>query len=58
MPDLQYKGSAKHKRWRPGGGYGTLCPRWTRETSSGSFAGDTESHPWEETRLYERASND
>ena len=52
MPDLQYKGSVKHKRWRPGGGYGTLCPRWTHETSSGGFAGDNESHPWEETRAH------
>ena len=53
MASLQYKGSIKHKRWRPGGGYGTLCPPWTHETSSQGFAGDSSRHPWQETQAHE-----
>ena len=49
MRGLHYKGTIKHKRWRPGGGFGTLCPRWTHEASRG-FAGDPDGHPWEETQ--------
>ena len=28
---MRYRGSIKHKRWRPGGGYGTLCPEWSHQ---------------------------
>lgn len=48
----RYRGTIKHKRWRPGGGYGTLCPRWTHEASSQGFAGDPLGHPWEETQAH------
>ena len=47
---LRYRGTIKHKRWRPGGGFGTLCPRWTHETSLQGFAGDPYDHPWERTQ--------
>ena len=50
IAELRYRGTIKHKRWRPGGGYGTLCPRWTHEASSQDFAGDPLGHPWEETQ--------
>ena len=46
---LRYRGTIKHKRWRPGGGSGTLCPRWTQEASSKGFAGNPYDHPWPET---------
>lgn len=49
---LQYRGTIKHKRWRPGGGFGTLCPRWTHEAASQGFAGDPYSHPWERTEAH------
>ena len=52
MCRLQYRGTIKHKRWRPGGGFGTLCPRWTHEASSQGFAGDPHGHPWEETHAH------
>ena len=52
MPTLHYRGTIKHKHWRPGGGYGTLCPKWTHEASSGGFAGDPHSHQWEETQAH------
>lgn len=51
-PTLRYRGSIKHKRWQPGGGFGTLCPRWTHETSLQGFAGKPYSHPWEETHAH------
>ena len=47
-----YKGSLKHKRWRPGGGYGTLCPRWTHEADGQGFAGDSVQHPWRRTKAH------
>ena len=52
MPSLQYRGTIKHKHWRPGGGYGTLCPRWTHEASTQGFAGNSHDHPWEETQAH------
>ena len=52
MPSLRYRGSIKHKLWRPGGGYGTLCPEWTHETLSGGFAGDSNGHQWGETQAH------
>ena len=52
MADIRYRGSIKHKRWHPGGGYGTLCPRWTHEASSQGFAGDLFGHPWQETQAH------
>ena len=51
MSGLRYRGTIKHKRWRPGGGFGTLCPHWTHEASRG-FAGDAYDHPWEETQAH------
>lgn len=52
MPSLRYRGSIKHKRWRPGGGYGTLCPKWTHNAATRGLAGDTSNHPWEETQAH------
>lgn len=52
MADIQYRGSIKHKRWHPGGGYGTLCPRWTHEAPAQGFAGDSFGHPWQETQAH------
>ena len=52
MPSLHYRGTIKHKHWRPGGGYGTLCPKWTHEASSGGLAGDPHNHQWEETQAH------
>ena len=49
---LQYRGSIKHKRWHPGGGYGTLCPNWTHQTPTRGFAGDSYRHPWERTQAH------
>lgn len=49
---LHYRGNIKHKRWRPGGGYGTLCPRWTHDTRTQGFAGDPLAHPWQETQAH------
>lgn len=49
---LQYRGTIKHKRWRPGGGFGTLCPTWTHQARSQGFAGDPYGHPWEKTRAH------
>lgn len=46
---MRYKGSLKHKDWRPGGGFGTLCPAWTHQTACVGFRGDPEEHPWPET---------
>lgn len=48
---LQYGGTIKHKRWKPGGGFGTLCPRWTHQAHSQGFAGDPR-HPWEKTQAH------
>ena len=48
----QYRGTIKHKRWRPGGGYGTLCPSWTHDAPAQGFAGDPFDHPWQETRAH------
>ena len=52
MRALRYRGTIKHKLWRPGGGYGTICPRWTHEAQSHGFAGDPHGHPWEETQAH------
>lgn len=43
---MRYKGSLKHKDWRPGGGFGTLCPPWTHEARERGFGGDPEEHCW------------
>lgn len=53
MASLRYEGSIKHKRWRPRGGYGTLCPRWTHDAGSQGFAGDSSRHPWGKTQAHE-----
>ena len=50
---LRYKGSIKHKRWRPGGGYGTLCPDWTHRADNQGFSGDPRNHPWRRTRAHD-----
>ena len=52
MPELQYRGTNKHKRGRPHGVSGTLCPRWTHEAASQGFAGEPHSHPWGETQAH------
>jgi hypothetical protein len=46
---LLYRGSLKHKDWQPGGGYGTVCPKWTHATEAQGFRGVTETHPWPDT---------
>ena len=50
--NLRYRGSIKHKRWRPGGGYGTLCPDWTHSAPAQGFAGDSHAHPWADTEAH------
>ena len=50
--NLRYRGSIKHKRWRPGGGYGTLCPEWTHGAPAQGFAGDPHAHPWADTEAH------
>ena len=53
MNGVRYRGSIKHKRWRPGGGCGTLCPDWTHRTDGRGFSGDPHSHPWPRTKAHE-----
>ena len=53
MSAVRYRGSIKHKRWRPGGGYGTLCPEWTHEVAGRGFSGETQRHPWPRTKAHE-----
>ena len=53
MTAVRYRGSIKHKRWRPGGGYGTLCPEWTHQVGSRGFSGDVQGHPWQRTKAHE-----
>lgn len=48
-----YRGSLKHKRWHPGGGYGTLCPQWTHQAEDEGFAGEVGTHPWQRTEAHE-----
>lgn len=48
-----YRGILKHKQWKPGGGFGTLCPQWTHRTLKGGFDGDPFKHPWNTTVAYE-----
>ena len=50
---LRYRGSLKHKRWHPGGGYGTLCPNWTHQAGEKGCSGNTESHAWQRTAAHE-----
>ncbi|WP_349371445.1 hypothetical protein [Salinarimonas sp.] len=47
--NLVYRGSKKHKLWRPDGGFGTICPAWTHQSIGGGFAGDPDRHPWRST---------
>ena len=42
----RYRGILKHKEWRPGGGFGTLCPKWTHKAADKGFSGDPHEHPW------------
>jgi hypothetical protein len=53
----RYKGSRKHKDWRPGGGFGTICPNWTHTTEAGGFAGDPEAHAWPQTAAQQLLAN-
>lgn len=50
---MRYRGSLKHKSWRPGGGFGTMCPEWTHQADGQGFAGNTDRHPWSRTRAHE-----
>lgn len=50
---MRYRGSLKHKSWRPGGGFGTLCPEWTHRADGEGFAGNIDRHPWSRTRAHE-----
>ena len=50
---MRYRGSIKHKKWRPGGGYGTLCLEWTHQVGRRGFAGDVRRHPWQRTKAGE-----
>jgi len=43
---LLYRGILKHKQWSPGGGFGTLCPKWTHQAGEQGFSGDPHKHPW------------
>ena len=48
----QYRGSLKHKNWRPGGARGILCPEWTHRNADGRFAGDVDAHAWGDTEAH------
>ena len=48
-----YRGIIKHKQWKPGGGFGTLCPNWTHQSSGRGFAGDPDCHDWSATVAHE-----
>lgn len=50
---MRYRGSLKHKSWRPGGGFGTLCTEWTHRADGEGFAGNIDHHPWSRTRAHE-----
>lgn len=43
---LVYRGTIKHKQWRPHGAYGTICPDWTHESKGQGFGGDPYLHDW------------
>lgn len=44
-----YRGILKHKLWKPGGGFGTICPKWTHQAGAQGFAGEPDRHPWNQT---------
>jgi hypothetical protein len=48
-----YRGILKHKEWKPNGGFGTLCPKWTHQAGDQGFAGDPYTHPWATTVAHE-----
>ena len=50
---MRYRGSLEHKRWRPGGGFGTLCPDWTHRAGSQGFSGNLQRHPWRRTKAHD-----
>lgn len=49
---LVYRGTIKHKRWRPDGAYGTICPDWTHESEGQGFGGDPSMHGWKRTQAH------
>ena len=54
---LLYRGILKHKEWRPNGGFGTLCPKWTHQAGERGFAGDSYAHPWHLTFAHQLFCN-
>ena len=52
VPNSPYRGILKHKRWSPGGGFGTLCPTWTHAVAGHRFAGGVHAHPWSSTEAH------
>lgn len=55
--ELVYRGTIKHKMWRPDGAFGTICPKWTHEQNGRDFGGDPYRHPWEQTQANEILAN-
>jgi hypothetical protein len=53
---LVYCGTLKHKQWSPGGGFGTLCPKWTHQAGEQGFSGDPYKHPWHLTTAHQLLS--
>jgi hypothetical protein len=59
--NLVYRGSEKHKNRPNKGVKGTLCPEWTHQTPSGSYANDPFQHDWSLTvaqQLFKDAMED
>jgi hypothetical protein len=52
-----YRGILKHKEWRPNGGFGTLCPKWTHQADDRGFAGEPHTHPWHLTVAHQLFCN-
>lgn len=55
--ELTYRGIIKHKRWRPDGGFGTICPEWSHETGGQGFGGDPYAHEWPTTAAQRMLAN-
>ena len=43
---LKYIGNKKHKRWRPNGAWGSICPNWTHQVDGRHF-GSLEPEAWD-----------
>ncbi|GGK17382.1 hypothetical protein [Salinarimonas ramus] len=46
---LVYRGSKKHKLWRPDGGFGTICPAWTHTDGRRAIVDEDDATAWSRT---------